>query len=1070
MLVEIPGDVAAQAMLHDSTLVQAYLHDTIAPNDSEPDASYSLHVRDRTKETRLTDDSLTSTEQKLATGCIVWWALHMYKAAAPSIGLAMTRKEDTTHDDSVMEMFAVDDVPFQATVKSIEQFVQDTSDEKVQFVQATSLEVFHGMTTTASLAGHLTNAIHISPFDVLNGDKRNRWFLSTDTLVEVTQQCDFTAPVNVVSTNLHEAAIVATALALAGHTSVSLCSFELTEDVLTQLPSHLTSGMFVPSTVNLANDDGTFDVSTDNEEIPIADDNAKEEILKAYSEANNGAGADDNDKDDIVIEPEQYHEDFFTMPSPLSKEKFLEIAGVIHKYASLVLAPYGILCTNPNPNIAKTTMLESKLKCGPILQEVVETISDLIYDDFNVNESTMAMSSQKWLNDTRNAACANQMQEINQLPQTLINAPVFVELGTIDESQAVPIVKNIQESVAKALHDRVPWALEPVPLPSFSETPKSVADLTWYPAVVYQLGYKFNKTFSHTKQSSLQTKAKIQAVFQGVKEALNKHKTDLNAVQLQAIVDSLPEDDRKIIEQISMDTFTSHHIVNDDVFVDDEMTDDAQRAFNAKLREGDLASRRQDDSGAIRSYTEAMNCVPLYHAVIVDTLTKRAKSYFKLKKFEEAQADCTLALKISPFCLEAYACQGDLAESNREYEKALQNHVLAFILGGSRVIEQAEVIERVSKFVGREQAKDIWSAMIKRHDLPSKWLIDSYFNSFQRDADSGISIRGLTKKEVVDVHDDFEQYFLRAIDHKRNQRYHEAQQHFEALSKYIQENPEVGELKNRVVALNLHATFLYITGDVATALDVINVALTLDPTHVNSVVKKAGFLCELGEFEEAEECFNEAANIDENSSDLYLHRGQMELIMGDYPSAVTSLRRSLTRCDTLAVTHISYGMALYKAGSIYQSLDVFKTALEQFPTSHEVRLFYGDVLSDRADYGQAMMHLKKAFEFSPQCPLPWLNAGRIFVATNDGNHAISHFEQALQVDARCSAAHLDLAQVYFAQGKVDKAFAHFDLATETCRFLPEVEDACACRCVATMQLQATTILGVELRHMLKTKK
>ncbi|KAF0720650.1 Aste57867_164 [Aphanomyces stellatus] len=119
--------------------------------------------------------------------------------------------------------------------------------------------------------------------------------------------------------------------------------------------------MFVPANVGIETEDGSFDVSNGS----AAPDEAHDEtLLKAYTEAHTVVRPLE-ETEERIIEPEQYQTELFTMPSPLSKHKFLAIARAIFQYSSLVLAPYGVLCANPNPHIAKSTMLESKLKVGP---------------------------------------------------------------------------------------------------------------------------------------------------------------------------------------------------------------------------------------------------------------------------------------------------------------------------------------------------------------------------------------------------------------------------------------------------------------------------------------------------------------------------------------------------------------------------------------------------------------------------------------------------------------------------------------------------------------------------------
>ncbi|KAF0720649.1 Aste57867_163 [Aphanomyces stellatus] len=262
------------------------------------------------------------------------------------------------------------------------------------------------------------------------------------------------------------------------------------------------------------------------------------------------------------------------------------------------------------------------------------------------------------------------------------------------------------DNVTHVLEEKMPWAMKPMPPPTFPDAPvvSEQRTMTLYPSVVYALGNTQGKR-TQSKQSSLHVKA----IYEDVKATIADQ--TLDAVQLQAMADALPDADRAAIAQLNLDTFSSHHVVNDDVFLDERMTEEAQRTFAAKLRVGDAASRRQDLDEAARLYSHAMNLVPLYHAVVVDALIKRAKIYIKLSKPELAATDCALALAIAPYCVDAYAYQGEIAELNRQYELALQNHVLAFILGGSRAVEQAEVIERVSKHVGRQ---GVWADMPRK--------------------------------------------------------------------------------------------------------------------------------------------------------------------------------------------------------------------------------------------------------------------------------------------------------------------------------------------------------------------
>ncbi|KAJ0403193.1 hypothetical protein ATCC90586_000164 [Pythium insidiosum] len=370
------------------------------------------------------------------------------------------------------------------------------------------------------------------------------------------------------------------------------------------------------------------------------------------------------------------------------------------------------------------------------------------------------------------------------------------------------------------------------------------------------------------------------------------------------------------------------------------------------------------------------------------------------------------------------------------------------------------------RLVGRNAARDIFRSMIVQHELPTKWLVQSYFDSFEHDVDYSICVPLEVEKNLSadSSTQSAEQLVYRAVHYKRKQEYDHAQASITAAV-----GREFADETIRAVALNLHASFLYVVGDVHAAVDAISEAIELNPSSVNALVKKGGFLSEVGDMESAQACFDAALELDPNEADVYLHMGQKELLEGKFYEAVQCLRRSISRSEALPVTHVSYGMALYKSGSSYQAVDVFEEAARVFPNSPEVHLFYGEVLADQGDYAGAMKHFLRSFELSPLCPLPFLNAGRVYVSTNDPLRAIAHFEQALAIDPRCSSAHLDIAQVLFAQGRTTEAFEHFDLAARCCRFLPEVEEVCAAKEMARMQERVTDILGVDLRHIMRSK-
>ncbi|KAI9906238.1 hypothetical protein PsorP6_003980 [Peronosclerospora sorghi] len=595
-----------------------------------------------------------------------------------------------------------------------------------------------------------------------------------------------------------------------------------------------------------------------------------------------------------------------------------------------------------------------------------------------------------------------------------------------------------------------------------------------YPSVVYTLGFvPQNVGANNKKLSTLQIKSLIQAIAEASLDVM-KGEPKLNSqIEFQALCETLRGEKREqwtncVTKAIKV-LYVLKHFLTRKFHTDNLVADKLDGVRNA-VRDGDMQQRTGHKQVALVAYSKAFDYLPLYHEELENAIVGRARCFLDMNELSRAKNEALIALKLNPYSIGAYECLGSVEEQTEHPDIAMQHYVTSFVLDGSRSPELAERIDRVSRLVGRRDAKALFPDMKKVHELPSAWLVDSYFGSFEHDVDHAarVPVDIAKKRDVNRVNLDATTLLYRAIHYKRTKTYGEAQRDIWML---VSKDVEMEELsvENRALALNLHASLLYVAGDVLTAMEVINKSLEFQPMLVNSLVKKGGFLAELGQTDEAKSCFLEAMELNPNEPDVHLHFGQMELLDGHYYEAMQCLRRCISLSDALPVTHVSYGMALYKSGSTYQAKDVFEEASNKFPESAEVHLFHGEVLTDQGNYADAMRHFLTAWKLSPQCPLPFLNAGRVYVATNDPVRAIAHFEQALEVDPRCSSAHLDIAQVLFAQGRTSEAFDHFKVAALCCRFLPEVEEVCACQEMAKMQLKVTEILGVELRHIMRTK-
>ncbi|RLN66041.1 hypothetical protein BBP00_00002496 [Phytophthora kernoviae] len=1180
----------------------------------------SSHDEDAASGKNYTIIGFADTRHQLAVACMLHWQLQKATKSGATVsvsdtamGTCFSLSELLGCDKTALEQTETGAVRVLDAAAFVAEVLEQKEEKKVQIVDCREERDFLGLSSGKQVSGHLDGAKNVpfaSIFAAKSDDANEKD--NEEPGVDMSNEGAFLLPVEelravfevagidleqfvaVVASEPAEAAAVATALLLAGHHAlIAFCIDALTDALVGYFPSSCTSDIFDQNRLLYVDDAGGFDLSPTSEdtaEHADADAKISEELEKAYSEelsrnaSKTRADLDeegDTEKVEEVVWIKDGHR-FFDMPSPVSKEEFLDASRAIFRVVSFVLAPFGF----PASLRKKYSLQEVKTLCGALFQDVIEVCSDLIYRVKELNEGTMAMSVHKWVEEKHDHDCTEQVKAINELWEVLYSPPAVVEVPDLGEDNVVEIATKLAQKINELVSQRTPWAFEAIyedeedeedeegggdetvdeeehvvfneeeigdviedtltsdtdkdesarveeeeeqkptkferedtgkaaeedvataKQEEFSKTEEEGFDKveevepakvgeedsikteeegtsrtgedaetaaakekenndaspgtqqsqpedklagSWkhmYPSVIYTLGFiPKDVEASHKKLSTLQLKSFIQAVAEASWDVMGSEDEKLSQLEFQALCETLSGEKR---EQVA--------------------SSDRLAGAREAVMDGDIRRRSGRTQVALANYSKAFDYLPLYHKGLENAVVGRARCFIEMNELARAKTEALIALKMNPFSVGAYECMGSVEDKNEHPKEAMQHYVTSFILDGSRSSELAECIDRSSRLVGRQVAKAMFADMEKVHELPSAWLVGSYFESFEHDADYAISVPfDISKKEDVEQSDlDALMLLHRAIHHKRNKHFGDAQRDIWGL---VARDMEAEGLtpEQRALALNLHASLLYVAGDVHAAVDVVNKSLELQPASVNSLVKKGGFLAEMGETDEATSCFSEAMELDPNEADVHLHLGQMELLDGDYYKATQCLRRCISRSDELPVTHVTYGMALYKSGSTYQAKDVFEEASKKFPESAEVHLFHGEVLADQGNYADAMRHFLTAWELSPQCPLPFLNAGRVYVGTNDPMRAIAHFKQALDVDPRCSSAHLDIAQVLFAQGRTKEAFEHFDVAASCCRFLPEVEEVCACKEMAKMQLKVTEILGVELRHIMRSK-
>lgn len=256
-----------------------------------------------------------------------------------------------------------------------------------------------------------------------------------------------------------------------------------------------------------------------------------------------------------------------------------------------------------------------------------------------------------------------------------------------------------------------------------------------------------------------------------------------------------------------------------------QLSEQQRKDYAAKLKAaGNKAYGAKDHNRAIDLYTQAILCKA--DAVFY---SNRAACWNAMNNWSKVIEDTTAAISIDPEYIKALNRRANAYEQEGRFSEALLDYTASCIIDQFRNDASAQAVERLLKKVAESKAKSIMEGKDKK--LPSPTFVSNYLQSFR---DNGLP-EGI--EETADLPENSGKAQLRkglkAIKLRTGEGYTEAA---EAFEKAI----EAGGLeKHEALAYNMRGTFRYLKGDSETALVDLNKSLELDPTLVQSYVKRA---------------------------------------------------------------------------------------------------------------------------------------------------------------------------------------------------------------------------------------
>lgn len=527
--------------------------------------------------------------------------------------------------------------------------------------------------------------------------------------------------------------------------------------------------------------------------------------------------------------------------------------------------------------------------------------------------------------------------------------------------------------------------------------------------------------------------------------------------------EELPEVDEATVGQLSEEVWRLN--VNDDDWLLTLFK--TRKAYAAKLKAaGNKAFGSKDYNKAIELYGKAIICKPdpVFYS-------NRAACYNVLSEWDKVIEDTSAALVMDSEYVKALNRRANAYEQLEKFSEALLDFTASCIIDGFSNDVSRLALERLLQKVAKQKCQVIMESRSKK--LPSATFVSNYLQSFRpRPLPEGLD-------ESVDLSEDSGKGLLRkglvAMHQKTADGYEEAAAAFEKAL-------EVGDLGDfEALALNMRATFTYLGGNANGALEDLNKSVEMQPSLVQSYIKRASLHLELGEFhgrflpiisdhsignrEAAADDFEVAITHDKDDPDIYYHRAQLHFILGEFAEAAKDYQKSIDLDRAFIYSHIQLGVTQYKMGSVASAMATFRRSVKNFEDVPDVYNYYGELLLDQQNYSEAIEKFDKAVEMEKQNKpmginvLPLINkALALFQWKQDFQEAENLCQKALiskfmphrpfpsililrAVDPECDIAVGTMAQLLLQQGKVSQALKYFQRAAELARTEGEIINA-----------------------------
>ncbi|XP_055939690.1 mitochondrial import receptor subunit TOM70-like [Argiope bruennichi] len=467
---------------------------------------------------------------------------------------------------------------------------------------------------------------------------------------------------------------------------------------------------------------------------------------------------------------------------------------------------------------------------------------------------------------------------------------------------------------------------------------------------------------------------------------------------------------------------------------------------------------------AIECYTSAIEICPIDRGEDLATFYQnRAAAYENLKNFEAVINDTTKAVEYNKSYLKALYRRAKAYEELGDWQKCLEDITAVCMFDGFRTEGYLKMTDKVMKELSKKEAKETFSQ--REPKLPSKHFVRHYFISFSEDP-----IMKSVDEYKKDMKSPSELSGFRLVIH------HLAEENFDEIIpncnvEIDRRGPDLPE------AYLVRATFKLLQGQIQDSLADLTTLYALESVdvkvRVNCLIKIGTLKVQLEKMDEALQHFNKAIELDLNNADIYLHRGQVYLLMERFNDCLKDMEKSCSlnpnfpsACAQKCYVQYRCGIQFNDENQKSAALKGFEEIEKNFPNCSESLFLYAQVLSECGEYQKAETYFKRAGELDPKDPNVYVHLGILALQwKEDVNQTIEYLNKAISMDEKCQFAYETLGSIEIQKGNLQRGLELFQKAIDTAHTETELAHLYSLLLAAKAQAKAAERFGLDLGNL-----